>query len=95
MDIQTLVNELSIIYDIYYNTDINIISLYRKISPLKISIRKHLSEDLYKEWVKIIEDIEYEIIFGNNDIYTNDATINCLKTLKIIINELINIEDNS
>lgn len=92
MDIQTLVNELSIIYE---NDENNIIFLYRELVKYTPVIKKYTSNDLYKKIKKEISNIEYEIVFGNNDSYTNDAITDCLKTLKEVIDDLISIEENT
>ena len=54
-----------------------------------------LSDNAIAEIKKEISNIEYEIVFGNNDSYTNDAITDCLKTLKEVIDDLISIEENT
>lgn len=90
MDIQTLVNELNIIFENEIHN--NIIYIYRKLNIYLPYIKNYASNDLYMKLENNIIDIQYEIVFGNNDIYTTDVIIECFKTIKEIIDDLINID---
>jgi hypothetical protein len=93
MDIQTLINELYIIYD--NNDDYHLIELYRILSRFNIEIHKYITNLLYDNWITELQTVEYEAIFGNGDEFSEYVVSDCMNVLKQILDELMEIEKYS
>jgi|688.fasta_scaffold19892_8 hypothetical protein len=93
MDIQTLINVLSEIYDNKENYDI--MKFHAAVNQHRIIIRSYINIDLYCEFQLEMEALGYEGMFSTNGEYNVTVLNNCIVMLKRVIDALMEIEASS